>query len=183
MKQEIGERVSVSKKDAETIVRIDGTVEGWMNHALLGWVVMWSITGLFVIRFLYSGKAEASQFYFLITYLAFWAYFEYKAIYSWLFRVKGYELVKITPDAVYIKRAVFNFGKVQRYVRENVKDMEKVDQDSKSLNAVYNKSFWVMGNEKIMFKYIGKNIGFGMHLTDKETSALLSLMRKTLKRR
>ncbi|MGB0390776.1 MAG: hypothetical protein ACPGRC_06380 [Salibacteraceae bacterium] len=183
MKQSIGERITWSKKDSETIIRIDGTVESWMNHALFGWVVMWTFTGLYVVYYLYSGKADSSQFFFFITYLTFWGYFEYKALYSWLFRVKGYELIKINPDAIYIKRAVFSFGKVHRYVRDNVKDLSKVEMEKKSLNAVYNKSFWVMGNEQIMFRYIGKNIGFGMHLNEKDTSALLMFTRKVLKRK
>lgn len=183
MKQSIGERITISKKDSETIIRIDGTVESWMNHALLGWVTLWTLTGLYVIYYLNSGKAQQDQVFFFITYLAFWAYFEYKAVYSWLFRVKGYELIKINPDALYIKRAVFSFGKVNRYVRENVKDVNKVEMDKKSVNAVYNKSFWVMGNERLMFKYIGKNVGFGMHLNDKDTGALLTFVRKTLKRK
>ena len=183
MKQAIGDRITTSKKDQETIVKIDGTVEPWMNHALLGWVVLWSMTGFYVMYFIYSGKAQGDQFFFFLTYLTFWVFFEYKAVYSWLFRVRGYELIRITSDAIYIKRAVFSFGKVQRYVRENIKDLRKVPQGEKSFNAVYNKSFWVMGNEQLVFDYIGKNVGIGMHLNEKETASLLMFLRKTLKRK
>ena len=183
MKQSIGERITVSKQDSETIIRIDGTVEKWMNHALMGWVFMWSMIGLYVMYFLYSGKAQSEQLFFFITYLVFWAFFEYKAIYSLLFRLKGYELIKISSDSVYIKRGVFSFGKVQRYVRDNVKELKKVEDDKKSLSSVYNKSFWVMGNEKLMFQYIGKNVGIGMHLTEKDASTLLMFIRKTLKKK
>ncbi|MFT4755305.1 MAG: hypothetical protein ACI85Q_002874 [Salibacteraceae bacterium] len=183
MKQSIGQRITISKKESETIIRINGTVEGWMNHALLGWVFLWSMTGLYVIYFLFSGKAQDDQYFFFITYLTFWSFFEYKAVYSWLFRVKGYELIKVLPDAVYIKRGVFSFGKMKRYVRENIKDLKKVSQENNSLSSVYNKSFWVMGNEQIMFNYIGENVGFGMHLTQKDTSALLLLVRKMLKKK
>lgn len=183
MKQSIGDRITISKQDSETIIRIDGTVESWMNHALLGWVVMWSFTGLYVIHYLYSGKADSDQVFFFITYLAFWGYFEFKAVYSWLFRVRGYELIKINSEALFIKRGVFSFGKVHRYVRENIKDLAKVEMEKNSLNAVYNKSFWVMGNEQIVFRYIGKNIGIGMHLTEKDTAALLMMIRKTLKKK
>ena len=100
-----------------------------------------------------------------------------------MFRVNGYELIKILPDAVYIKRGVFSFGKMKRFVRDNVKDLKKVEQEDKSLSAVYNKSFWVMGNEQLMFHYIGNNIGFGMHLSEKDSSALLQFIRKVLKRK
>ncbi len=183
MKQSIGERITVSKKDAETIIRIDGTVESWMNHALFGWVIMWSLTGLYVVYFLSAGQVKGEQLFFFLTYLTFWGYFEYKSIYSWLFRVRGYELIKIAPDAIYIKKAVFSFGKVQRYVRENINEMRKLDQYDRSLAAVYNKSFWVVGNEQIVFQYLSKNVGMGMHLNDKDAQALLTLVRKTLKKK
>ena len=57
MKSSIGNRVTVSKKDKETIIKIDGTIEPWMNHALLGWLVMWTIMGGYVFYFIYSGSA------------------------------------------------------------------------------------------------------------------------------
>ena len=183
MKQSIGERITVSKKDTETIIRIEGTVEGWMNHALLGWVVMWSFLGLYVIYYLVSGKAEGERFFFFLSYIMFWGYFEYKAIYGWLFKTKGYELIKVAPDALYIKRALFSYGKVQRYVRENINELRKLDQYDRSLAAVYNKSFWVIGNEQIVFEYLGKNVGFGMHLNETDAKALLQIVRKTLKKK
>ena len=183
MKLSIGERITVSRQDKETIIMIDGTIESWMNHALLGWVVMWTAIGFYVAYFLYSGKAEEGQIFFFLTYLMFWLYFEAKAIYSWLFRVKGFELIKITPDAWYIKRSVFSFGKVVRYVKENVKDLRKVESDRKSVVSGFNKSFWVVGNEQLAFNYIGKNIGIGMHLTEKDRSELLVFLRKVMKKK
>ena len=183
MKLSIGDRITVSKQEKETIIRIDGTVEGWMNHALLGWLVMWTSIGVYVANFAFFGDAESDQKFFFLTYLAFWFYFEIKAVYSWLFRVKGYELIRITQDGWYIKRAVFSFGKVVRYVRENIKDLKKVEHDRKSVTSAFNKSFWVMGNEQLVFDYIGKNVGIGMHLTAKDRDALLVFLRKLMKKR
>ncbi len=183
MKLSIGERITVSRQEKDTIIMIDGTVESWMNHALLGWVLMWTAIGLYVAYFLYSGQAEEGQTFFFLTYLMFWLYFEAKALYSWLFRVKGFELIKITSDAWYIKRSVFSYGKVIRYVKENVKDLRKVENDRKSVTAAFNKSFWVVGNEQLVFDYIGKNVGIGMHLTEKDRNELLAYLRKVMKKK
>lgn len=183
MKQSIGKRITISKQESETIIKIDGTVEGWMNHALLGWVFMWTMIGLYVAYFVFYGDSEEDQFYFFLTYLAFWAYFEMKAVYSWLYRVKGYELVRIAKDGWYIKRAVFSFGKVTRYVKENIKDLRKVKHDRKSVTSAFNKSFWVMGNEQIVFDYFEKPIGIGMHLTEKDRDGLLVFLRKEMKKK
>jgi hypothetical protein len=182
MKKSIGNRITISAQNQETIVRIDGTVESWMNHALLGWVIMWTLIGAYVANFVFFGDSEEDQFYFFLTYLAFWGYFEMKAVYSWLYRVKGYELIRIAQDGWYIKRAVFSFGKVSRYVKENIKDLEKVSGESKSITTAFNKSFWVMGNEQLKFEYFGKNVGIGMHLVAKDRDALYTFLRKELKR-
>ena len=183
MKKSIGKRITISQQDKETIIRVDGTVEGWMNHALLGWLIMWTAIGAYVFYFAFWGGAEQDQKLFFITYLLFWLYFEVKAFYSWIFRVKGFELIKITPEAWYLKRAVFTFGKVTRYVRENVKDISKVENDRKSVTSAFNKSFWVMGNERISFDHFGQKVGIGMHLDDKDRDALLAYLRKMMKRR
>ena len=183
MKKSIGNRITISQQEKETIIRIDGTIEGWMNHALLGWLVMWTIVGGYVAYFAFWGGAEEDQKFFFITYLLFWFYFEVKAFYSWIFRVSGFELIKITPDAWYIKRSVLSFGKVTRYVKENVKELNRVENDRKSVTSAFNKSFWVMGNERISFDYIGKKVGVGMHLVDKDRDALLMFLRKVSKRK
>lgn len=184
MKSSIGNRITVSKLDKETVIKIDGTIEPWMNHALLGWLLMWTVMGVYVFYFIYSGNAlEDKVFYFFITYLAFWAYFEIKAMYSWLFRVYGYELVKITPSEFFVKRSLFGYGKVKRFDRENIKELQKVEHNRKSVNAAFNKSFWVMGNEQIQFESIGKHHGFGMHLEEKDRNELLVLLRRVLKKK
>lgn len=182
MKRSIGDRITISKQEKETIIKIDGTVEGWMNHALLGWIFMWSVIGFYVAYFVFSGKAEEEQRFFLYTYLMFWVYFEIKAVYSWLFRVWGYELIRVTPSGMYIKKAVFSFGKVVRYVRENIKNLRKVETDRKSIVGAFNKSFWVIGNQQLVFDYIGKNVGLGMHLTPKDRDELLVFLRQQMKR-
>ena len=184
MKSAIGNRITVSKKDKETIIKISGTIEPWMNHALLGWLVMWTIMGAYVVYYVITGKTEGeNMFYFFLTYLAFWGYFEIKAFYSWMFRAYGYELVKITPSEIFVKRSLFGYGKSKRYDRENVKDFRKVETSRKSVNAAFNKSFWVMGNEQIEFDSLGQAYGFGMHLEEKERNELLVFLRRLLKKK
>jgi len=184
MKSAIGNRITLSKKDKETIVKISGTIESWMNHALLGWVMMWTAMGLYVAYYIFTGKAVTeNMFYFFITYLAFWAFFEIKAVYSWLFRVFGYELIKITPTYVFVKRSLFGFGKSGRYDRENIKELKKVEISRKSVNGAFNKSFWVMGNEQIQFESLGKTHGFGMHLEEADRNELLVFLRRVMKKK
>jgi hypothetical protein len=183
MKLSIGDRITISKKDQETIIKILGKTEVWMNHALLGWLLMWTVIGVYVIYYILSSDPSTEQMFFFITYVIFWIYFEIKVIYSWLFKSYGFELIKITPNEWYVKRSVFSYGKVRRYVKENIKDIRMVKTERKSINDSLNKSFWIVGNEQIAFDYIGKNIGIGIHLTPKEQSELLMQLRKIMKKK
>lgn len=183
MKSSIGNRITISSKDRETIIKISGTIEPWMNHALLGWLIMWSAIGAYVIYYMLTNTLSSNEFFFFLTYVAFWLYFEIKALYSWLFRAFGFELIKITPAELYIKRYLFGYGKATRYDRDNIKDLRKLEMDRKSLSGAYNKSFWVMGNEQIQFDFIGKEIGLGMHLEEKDRNELLVQIRRFLKKK
>jgi len=183
MKNSIGDRITLSKKEKEFIIKISGTIEPWMNHALLGWLIMWTIMGGYVVYVVFSGQAVNERLWFFVTYLAFWLYFEVKALYSWLFRAYGYELIKITPTEMFVKRALFGYGKVNRYDRENIKELRKVENNRKSISEGFNKSFWVMGNEQLIFDCFGKQIGLGMHLEEKDRSELLIELRRFLKRK
>lgn len=182
MKQSIGERITLSQKDSELVIKILGTIETWMNHALLGWIIMWTLMGAYVAYFAFSGKATDDQFWFLLTYLAFWVYFEAKAVYSWLFRVYGFELVKITSTELVLKKSLFTYGKVLRFNRENIKNVHQADPFQKSVVTAFNKSFWVMGNEQVLFESIGQTYGFGMHLNEKDAGQLMAVVKKFLKK-
>lgn len=184
MKSVIGNRITISKQEKETIIKISGTIEPWMNNALLGWLVLWTVIGSYVVYYVFTGKTQGeNMFYYFITYLAFWGYFEFKALYSWLFRVYGYELIKITGSEIFVKRSLLGYGKVKRFDRENVTDFRKVVTNRKSVNAGFNKSFWVMGNEQIEFDSLGQLYGFGMHLEEKDRNELLVFLRRVLKKK
>lgn len=181
MRLAIQDRITVSRENKELIVKINGFLEGWMTMTLVFWLVMWSFAGFYVIYYLSTGKAVGQQFWFFITYLVFWGYFEYKALHSFLYHKYGFELMKITPTEVYIKQDIFGFGKTRKYLRENISEWEKVIHDRKSYSAAFNKSYWVVGNQQLQFMYLGKPVTLGIHLTEKERDKLLVTLRKESK--
>jgi hypothetical protein len=143
---------------------------------------MWTLAGAYVFYYLIAGNAVGEQFWFFVTYLVFWGYFEYKALHSFLYHKYGFELMKITPTEILIKHDIFGFGKTRTYQRGNVKDWERVEHSRKSYSAAFNKSFWVVGNQQLQFPYLGKQVPFGMHLTEQERDKLLVNLRKEMKR-
>ena len=183
MRRSIGDKITVSKTDKELIVKIPGTIEKWMENALLGWVIMWTIMGLYVFYYVSYYELEREPRIFFIVYLAFWAYFEYKSVVSWLFKKYGFELIRVDNEFLYHKVDILGKGKLKRFLLDNVKGMHVNEELDKSMSSVYNKSFWVMGNERIAFQHIDKEAVLGMHLKTNEAKEIVNLINKRIKKR
>jgi len=182
MRQAIGNRITMSKRDGELIVKITSRMEGWQEMALLGWLVVWTSMGIYVLYYLlFAGLAREQQFFFL-TYLAFWGWFEYKVLYAYLFKRFGFELLRFRSGEFYLQRNLFGLGKVKRYLVENIQKFQKVEHSQKSFSASYNRSFWVVGNEQVHFRYLDQDIALGMHLSDEETSKLLNYLNQNFRK-
>lgn len=182
MQLSIGERISLSRIDKELIVKISGKMESWMTMTLVFWLVLWTAAGAYVCYYLLAGKTQGDQSWFFVTYLVFWGYFEYKALHSFLYHQFGFEIMKVTPSEVLIKQDILGFGRTRKYVRENIGEWERVTHDRKSYSAAFSKSYWVVGNQQLQFLYLGKMIGFGMHLSPEDRDKLLMSLRKEWKR-
>ncbi len=183
MRKEIGENITVSKKDEETVVKIHSSLEGWQEISLTVWVGLWTVLGVGIFYYVLSGKFGSDQNVFFAVYLAFWFYFEYHALRSLLFKKFGYELVKINNSKLLYKRNLWGMGKIRHYTLKNIPTFTKVEHDRKSFSGAYAKSFWTIANERIYFDYLDAKGLLGMHLNDRDTAELLQLLNRELKRR
>ncbi len=182
MKKSIGNNTSVSTKDGETIIKVSGTLpEKWMENALLAYVILWSSLGAVVIYYASTGKFTADQQGFFMAYLAFWAFFEYRSVYSYLYKKWGFELIKIREGHLYYRRYLFGMGKPQRYDLKNVTELGIIEHSKKSFAGVYNKSFWIVGNERVGFRHISKKVAFAMQVTDKEAKEVVRIIKQAKK--
>lgn len=171
----IGDRISVIKGEGKLSVVILSTTEKLKAKFLLLWLIAWSICGILVFRE-YFNVDEKDMKLMLIIYLAFWFYFEYTIIKSYMWRRSGKEKIKLTEGKLYLKREVNKKGKWKEYNLEQVKELRLVEESSKLLEVV-NNSYWFVAGERIAFDHFGKTISFGIQLPQKDAKELLGLVK------
>lgn len=183
MKREIGQNISISKKEGETVIKIHSPLESWQEISLLVWIGLWTVLGVGIVYYMLTGKFGSDQNVFFMVYLAFWLYFEIQALRSFLFKKFGYELVKINNSKLLYKRNLFGTGKIRHYTLKNISRFKSVEHSKKSFSAAYSKSFWTLANERIMFEYLDSKGLLGMHLDNTDADRLLRFLNSELKRK
>lgn len=189
----LSERISFLKhKGGDTTIIISPKVEQWKESLLFGWICLWTLLGLAIIYFLLFGEftkemlanqsKQTLQLY-LVAFLAFWAYFEYRIIKVYWWRKKGMEYFKFSDEHLVIKKAFGKYGRAHQYILNNIHDFQKIQTKQNSYANVMASSFWDMGNETLSFNYHGKPVLFGKQLEEKEIESLSTLIKKEMKNR
>lgn len=178
MKKSLGTNTTISKQNNETIIKVSGTLpEKWMEHALLAWVIVWSTLGSIVFYYWVNGNFTSDQKAFFMVYLAFWGFFEYRSVYSLLYKKFGYELLKLKDGHLYYTKNFLGLGKAHRYDLKNVSELGIIEHSRRSFAGAYNKSFWIVGNERVGFNHISKKVALAMQVTDKEAKEIVRLIK------
>ncbi len=183
MKKEIGNHITVSKQEGETVIKIHSPLENWQEVSLLVWLGLWTVLGAGIFYYLVTGKLGSDQNIFFVVYLAFWLYFEFHGLRSFLYKKFGYELLKINNSKLLYKKNLWGTGKIRHYTLKNITRFKPVEHNQKSFSAAYSKSFWTVANERIMFDYLDTKGLLGMHLNDRDTNQLLRFLNSELKRK
>lgn len=175
----IGDRISVVKKEDEISIVILASIDKKKLNLLFFWLIAWTVCGLLVIGQSFSLTDESLKAY-LIGWLAFWAYFEYKIGKAYLWRKSGMEKIKLKDKMLFYKREIAGKGKVHVYQYDFIKDLRLIVSSNNFINTV-NSSYWVISGERIEFQYYGKPVRFGLQLSDKDAKGLLHLIQRELK--
>lgn len=179
---QIGERITYKTDNGQLEVSISGKIPKWQETLLFGWAIAWSLCGLFILQYLF-GDWPKEQKLFLVAYLAFWAYFEYKAVYAWLWRKYGFESITIKNGDLFLKNDLLGRGKVTKYFTQNIKDFGFLNTNPKSFGSVYFNSFWMVGGETIGFKHLSQKVTLGRQLNEKDAAKLIGVLRKHFKKK
>lgn len=149
-------------------------------NLLLAWLILWSAGGIIIISQFFSNHDRNTKL-FMLVWLAFWAYYEYKAITAYRWKKFGRELITIDHEKITIVNEVKGRGVPFIVKARELKDIRTIDFKSKEFSVVMSNSFWSMGGETILFNYSGKSYGFGKQLTEEEALPLLKNIKSFLK--
>jgi hypothetical protein len=167
----IGDRISVLKKEDLLSIVILPLTENSKLRVMLTWLGAWTICGI-IVMFNFPSMKDQNSKLFVIVYLSFWAYYEYKITKAFLWRTYGKEKLWIKGGKLFYQKEIKGKGKVKEYDLELVSDLKVVEINEGNFFDFINKSFWVTGGERLELACQGKVMRFGMQLSDKEASSL-----------
>jgi len=179
--ERIGSRIThhTDKNKVATII-ISPKKEPLKGALLFAWLMMWSFCGVYVMIQLFESYSKEEKLY-LIIFLLFWVYFEYKAIKAYLWRKLGREMLMIDNHALSIKKAYKNYGKSTQYYLENINGLKLKKVSDRSFSDQIEGSYWSVRGERIAFNYLRKEIKFGIQLSETEARKLYGLISKRIK--
>lgn len=144
------------------------------------WLILWSVAGLGILsQFFYPAAAGMTSY--LVVWIAFWAYFEYKVLYAYRWRRYGLERIEIKDGKLHLTREVAGRGIPQVYDIEWIKNLRLHELKKSNFFIAMSQAYWSPGDEHIQFEYKGKDIFFGLELEDREAKKVLDELKKEFK--
>lgn len=178
--QVIGKRISVLTKENLLSIVILPTADKRKTGMLFLWLMAWTVCGLIVLANYPRLQTQDTKL-FVIVYLSFWAYFEFKIVRAFMWKRFGKEKLWIQDGTVFYQREVNGRGKVKEYELELINEFKTIEVNKGDFSDFINQSFWIKGGERLEFDCQAKIIRFGMQLEENEAKDLLNVIKKFLK--
>lgn len=169
----IGDRISILKKEDLLSVVILPTTDKKKLVVLFLWLFAWTVCGLIVL-INYFKFYDKDIKVFLLIYLSFWAYFEFKIARAFIWKRNGTEKFWIQHGIIHYQRAINKKGKIKEYTLDLIDDFKIIDISNTSFADTFNQSFWVKGGERLEFISQGKVVRFAMQISDDEARKLFN---------
>jgi hypothetical protein len=175
----LSERVSLDRSKGRLSIVISARLSRARETLLVTWFLAWLACGGYVIHQVTQlGPGSARQF--LYAFLAFWLYFVVRIGRVVLWRLKGFELLRVKDGTLTIKNSIFGFGRAHDYFIDNISGLTLLEIDPRSWKFQLNESFWVMGGERLCFQHVGRQVIFGKGLDAQEAGRVLTLLKAEL---
>ena len=175
----IGKRISIKQKEDEISIVILSATEKKKDILLFIWLLLWSIGGIIVLVQLFIIKEDETKVA-LAVWLAFWAYFEYKITFAFLWRKFGVEKIKLRANSFLYKRSIAGKGKIKNFKLDFIKKFQTITTQENSFINNINNSYWVIAGEKLSFDYRGTEVKFGIQLPEKDAEQLFKVIKKSI---
>jgi hypothetical protein len=175
----IGDRISILKKEKLLSIVILPTTDKKKLGLMFLWILAWSVCGVIVLMN-YFNLREQNQKLFIIIFLSFWAYYEYKIMRAFTWKKWGKEKIWIQNDILHYQREINGKGKVKEYNKDLINGLKIIDVDAANFSDQINQSFWIKGGERLEFNYQAKVVRFAMQIKDEETRTLFNEIKNFL---
>jgi len=176
----ISDRVSVMKKDDVFSLVILPTTDKKKLGFLLLWLLAWTACGVIVfINYFTLTTREAKLF--VIIYLTFWLYYEFKISRAFIWKSSGKEKLWIKNGILNYQREINGKGKILQFNLDLISDLAVLDLNDRSFADNLSQSFWIKGGERMEFRSQAKAIRFAMQVNDAEAREIFKELNQYIK--
>ena len=175
----ISPRVSIVEKDNVFSLVILPTTNKKKLFVLFLWLLAWTVCGIIVAANYFKLDSRDAKI-FILVYLSFWAYYEFKIGRAFIWKKYGLEKLWIKKGKLQYQREISGRGKIKEFDLELVKDLGVIEVSHSSFADTINQSFWIKGGERLEFQFQSKVIRFGMQLDDEETLKVFKALKNFL---
>jgi hypothetical protein len=176
----IGKRISFTEDENKSTFVIYPEKKSWALGLIGAWCGMWLTIGIIMLWAMFTFEFTNQENIIAIVFMVFWVYYAQRVGRSFLWLLKGREMMKINEAAFSVKRAIGNYGKAHQYFLENIDKLQVDQPEENSFQTAWEKSPWVVGGERFSFEHKGKMIRFGRKLNEKDAKLLFNILAKRL---
>lgn len=171
----IGKRIQVLRQRDKIEIRISQRIERWQEALLVGWLAAWTFCGVVFIYYLAVAPTSSDRIFFLIATAA-WLYFFIRILKVYLWRRIGEEVILIEPGFISVRHAFGRYGRPDRFPLYQGFRLEVLRSNPTSFLAFMDDSFWIMGGERISFRFNGRQYQFGKQLHHRDADLLVRVI-------
>lgn len=172
------DRIQVNNTKESLEITISGKIPSNQFIMLTAWLIAWTIAGIYVISQAFSFAGD--QLIYMVVWLGFWAYFEYRIGSAWLWRKFGREVFLIKENETQLRFEVSYGGKANAFKTEDLRNFKNLEKDKSAFVKSFFSSFWVVGGETIGFYHKGKLHSFGRQISAIDADKILALIQKRI---
>ena len=174
--ENISPRASVKKSDEELSLVIMAAPDKSKAKYLGILGALWLVGGIY-IGYNYFVVKDANTKVVIMVWMAFWFYFSYIILKSFLWQYSGKEIIKIKNGKMFYKKDTGGRGWVQEYNLNEISNIKKYEDKTPSWTKKFGSDVWSTDCDSVSFEYEEKEIAFGYKFSEKESEKIQKLLK------
>jgi len=175
------DRIQLNESSEQLELIVSGQISGNQFNLLSIWLFLWTAAGVFVLTQVLASMPKEERI-FMVIWLGFWAYFEFKIGNAWIWRKYGREVLIVRKDKTELRFEVPIRSRSSVFETSDIGPFTNLEEQKGLFVKNYYSSFWVKGGETIGFNYKGRLYSFGRQLPPSDAKALIQKLKSRIER-